>query len=309
MSSNIDIGFTVSYDRATKLITAAICVFLIVLALATLPTMEGGCIAAGLIAMSYAFSPRGYVICEGSVLIRRLAGSVRIPLNRVREIRVASSGDLQGSIAILASKGFFGHYGLYRTSKLGLCHWYVTRFSNGVILLTDKKTVVFSPDDVHGFIGAFESSGITPALYSAPHVRSRGWIQFAIGVMAILILAVPLFLYSPGPAKYTIAPQELTIHDRFFPGTVKAAEVNIEGIRVVDVGKDPHWRLTQRSNGIGLLHYHAGWFRVAGGEKVRMYRADNKRLVLLPPQNGGTPVLLDVKQPKAFILELRQAWR
>jgi hypothetical protein len=90
---------------------------------------------------------------------------------------------------------------------------------------------------------------------------------------------------------------------------VRAAEVNIEGIRVVDVGKDPHWRLTERSNGIGLLHYHAGWFKVAGGEKVRMYRADSKRLVLLPPQDGGTPVLLDVKQPEVFIQELRQAWR
>jgi hypothetical protein len=73
--------------------------------------------------------------------------------------------------------------------------------------------------------------------------------------LVVLISAVTFFFYAPGPAKYTITPQELTIHDRFLPGAVRAAEVDTEGIRVVDVGKDPHWHLTERTNGIGLLHY------------------------------------------------------
>jgi hypothetical protein len=194
MSSSTDIIFSVSYDRTTKLITAAICVFLIVLAFATLPTMAVGWVAAVLIAMSYAYSPRSYVVSEGSVLVKRLVESVRIPLHRVREIREASREDLRGSIAIFASKGFFGHYGLYRTSKLGLCRWYVTRFSNGVVLITDAKTVVFSPDDVKGFIATIQPSGINPDLCSPSYAHSSGRARIAIGVLAVLILAAPFFL-------------------------------------------------------------------------------------------------------------------
>lgn len=85
--------------------------------------------------------------------------------------------------------------------------------------------------------------------------------------------------------------------------------VDTERIQVVDIGKGSHWSPTSRTNGVGLPHYHAGWFRVAGGEKVRMYRADSQRLVLLPPIAGGAPVLMEVKQPEAFVQELRQAWR
>jgi len=39
-------------------------------------------------------------------------------------------------------------------------------------------------------------------------------------------------------------------------------------------------------------HYHAGWFRVANGRTVRLYRAEGMRVVLLPARANGAPVLL-----------------
>jgi hypothetical protein len=39
-----------------------------------------------------------------------------------------------------------------------------------------------------------------------------------------------------------------------------------------------------------------------------MYRADSKRLVLLPPAGDGTPVLLETKDPEEFVREVRQEW-
>ena len=125
----------------------------------------------------------------------------------------------------------------------------------------------------------------------------------------MILPLVAIFLYSPGPPKYTITSEGLTIHDRFYPVTVKAADVDVEHVKVVDIGADPHWRLTARTDGIGLEHYKAGWFRVAGGEKVRMYRTISQRLVLLPPKGQSAPVLMEAKQPEAFIQEVRQAWR
>jgi hypothetical protein len=94
-----------------------------------------------------------------------------------------------------------------------------------------------------------------------------------------------------------------------YPVTIESSDIDIEHIKVVDIGVDPHWRPTERTQGFGGLRYRAGWFRVAGGEKVRMYRTTRQRLVLLPPNGQNAPVLLEVKRPEAFIQEVRQAWR
>ena len=142
--------------------------------------------------------------------------------------------------------------------------------------------------------------------------RDGGLLHGLILAIIVILLILPLaaiFFYSPGPPKYTITSEGLTIHDMFYPVTVKAADVDIEHIRVVDIRTDPHWRLTARTNGIGARYYKAGWFRVAGGEKVRMYRTTSQSLVLLPPKDYHAPVLVEVKEPDAFIQELRQAWR
>jgi hypothetical protein len=142
--------------------------------------------------------------------------------------------------------------------------------------------------------------------------RDGGLLHGLILAIIVTLLILPLaaiFFYSPGPPKYAITSQGLTIHDRFYPITVKAADVDIEHIKVVDIGTDSRWRLTARTEGIGFRYYKAGWFRVAGGEKVRMYRTTSPRLVLLPPKGKSAPVLLEVRQPEAFIQELQQAWR
>jgi hypothetical protein len=178
---------------------------------------------------------------------------------------------------------------------------------------------MLSPDDVNGFVAAIqEAAPIENAQQHEPDSRlmqsshSGKQRQKLSGVGIGILMIVPLmafFLYSPGPPKYIITSEGLIIHDRFFPVTVKAADVDVEHIKVVDVGTDPHWRLTARTGGIGLLHYKVGWFRVAGGEKVRMYRTTSPRLVLFPPKGKAAPVLFEANQPETFIREVRQAWR
>jgi hypothetical protein len=142
--------------------------------------------------------------------------------------------------------------------------------------------------------------------------RDGGLLHGLILAIIVTLLVLPLaaiFFYSPGPPQYTINSEGLTIHDMFYPVTVKAADVDIEHIQVVDIRTDPHWRLTARTSGIGARYYKAGWFRVAGGEEVRMYRTTSQRLVLLPSKDHTAPVLMEVKQPETFIQELRKAWR
>ena len=318
MPANPNVSFSISYDAPTKFISAVVCVIFLCAMIATRSVFVA-CLSALVVALSYAYSPRGYVISEGSVFVRRLIGRVRIPLDDIFEIRTAKSEDLKGCIRLFGSGGLFGYYGLYRTSKLGKCNWYVTNRDIPVVLITGAKTVILSPDDANGFVAALRMAASIPdarlieSISNTAQTGRRtgqfaGLLGGAIGILAVLLI-VGALLYSPGPPKYTVTSAGLNIHDRFYPVALKAGDIDVGNIRIVDIGADLDWRVTMRTNGFANFHYRSGWFKVASGKKVRIYRADSRNLVLLPPKGEGTPVLLEVKQPGAFIQEARQSWR
>jgi len=77
---------------------------------------------------------------------------------------------------------------------------------------------------------------------------------------------------------------------------------------VAEISGNSEWRPTERTNGFSNPHYHSGFFRVANGQKVRMYWAEGRRLVLLPPKGQGNAVLLEVDRSEEFVQELRREW-
>jgi hypothetical protein len=304
--------FTASYDRTTKIVSAVACAVLLLAGVLTHNTIVG-CISVLVVLLSYAWSPRGYALRERSIVVKRLIGGARIPLDRVREARRTTSDDLRGCIRLWGSGGMFGYYGLFRTSKLGKCGWYVTDRRNTVVVITDEKTALFSPDDVDGFLAAIRATVPVPETPAGPlEFRTTGvsagtWIGVAIGAVALAVVAFA-FMYSPGPPSYTLTADTLAIHDRFYPVTLRAADVDLARVRLVDIAMDREWRPTMRTNGFANAHYRSGWFRVANGQKVRMYRADGTRLVLLPPKGDGAAVLMEVKDPGQFLDALRRQW-
>jgi hypothetical protein len=124
-----------------------------------------------------------------------------------------------------------------------------------------------------------------------------------LGVAALAIA------YAPGAPGYTLTSEALTIHDRFYPVTLRASDVDMQGIRIVDLRQNTEWRPVRRSNGFANSHYRAGWFQLADGRKVRLYQADSQFVVLLPPKGDGAPVLYEAAGPEKFVREIRTAWR
>ena len=301
--------FTASYDTTTKIISGVVTALLLVVAAVT-HSVIAACVSALIVAGAYAWSPRGYAVSGGLIAVNRLIGTARVPLDGLREARAATKDDFRGCLRLFGNGGLFGYYGLFRTSKLGKSTWYVTNRGKAVVVVTGEKTVLFSPDDVEGFIAAIgvptPTPGPVPATQDAGS-RLAKLIGPAIGIVVIAILAFA-FLYSPGPPSYTLTPESLTIHDRFYPVTLNRASVDVEHIRVIDLGVDTEWQPTERTNGFGNAHYASGWFRVASGKTIRMYRAGGARLVLLPPKGDGAAVLLDTRDPEKFVAEVREKW-
>jgi hypothetical protein len=311
MSSPANASFTVSYDSAAKTISAAVTVMFLVLGLAT-QSIAVGILFALILAAAFAYSPTGYSIADGFLSVHRVVGNLRIPLASIREVRVASGEDLQGCVRIFGSGGLFGYYGLFRSPKLGKSTWFVTQHSHAVIIVTAAGNFVLSPDDVDGLIAWTRPAGsATPARFApaaAPSSHPRtAWIAAAI-IAAATTLVIGTLFYSPGLPEYTLTSGSLAIRDHFYPITIGAKNIDISGARVIDFDSDPDWKPVARTNGFSNAHYHSGFFRVASGAEVRMYRADSTRVVLLPSRNGEDPVLIETSEPARFLDELRQKW-
>jgi len=304
--------YRASYDTTTKVVSALVCITFLAIPAWTQNWYLGAFFALILVG-SYAWSPRGYRIEDGCVVVARLIGEARIPLDGIREIRRSGGNDFDGCIRLFGNGGLFGYYGLFRTSRLGKCTWYVTNRANIVVLITESKTALFSPDEVEGFLSAIRETAPVPptaeGMLASAAAGGLGAKLIGVVLTAIVIGVVAFaMLYSPGPPSLTLTPRSLAIHDRFYPVTVNASDVDVSAIRVIDLDTDKDWRPTIRTNGFANPHYRSGWFRVAGGKRVRMYRADGRRLVLLPPKSDAAPVLLETNAPDEFAHQLRQEW-
>src|ERR1017187_9728542 len=203
MSSATSTSFSASYDKTTKLISTGIFVLLLLLAL-VIPGVFMGCLGALLLVATYAWSPRSYTISERSILVKRLIGRVRIPLDRIVEARIATPDDFRDCIRLLGNGGLFGYYGQFRTAKLGECTWYVTNQSNAVVVVTRTATTVFSPDDADGFLAAIHASvPVPPPLPVEPLLNSLQSYKAGVpasmlvgGAIAIVVLAIAAFAVS-----------------------------------------------------------------------------------------------------------------
>jgi hypothetical protein len=277
-----------------------------------IPIWLGGIfILAGL--LLYAYSPRAYVVADRCIVVRRLAGNARFPLEGLREARAAGADDAGGAIQLFANgSGAFGYYGLFRTSKLGKCTWYVTDRSKALVVTTQAGTALFSPADASGFLAAV---GAPVSMLAVQPVAAGGSkASKVVGAASALIgvagftFAVFALLYSPGPPSYTLTPDALTFHDKFYPVTLKADAVEASQIRVVDFTQEPDWRPVQKANGFNNSHYEAGKWRLASGKVIEMYRAGGNRLVLIPGKGAATTVLYQAQDPAQFAAQVRREW-
>ena len=306
-------AFAVHYDRTTKIVSSIVCLGFLGVTMAV-HSAALACLSLALMLAAYAYSPRGYRVDGRAILVQRLAGTVRISLDDVREARKTTPEDFRGCLRLWGSGGLFGYYGLFRTSKLGKSTWYVTNRSTSVVLITGTKTVLFSPDDPDTFLETIRAVAPISPSYSDQaiqpfHTRgAAGRLIVVAATLAAIGLLVATFTDSPGVPRYTLTKEALTIHDRFYPVTLSASSIDVGEIRIVDLNRDAQWRPTVRTNGVALAHYRSGWYRVASGQRVRLYLADGASAVLLPPNGDGAAVLYQAPQLEKFVNEIRTAW-
>jgi hypothetical protein len=289
--------FSASLDRTTKIISACVIALpVVIFVFVQTPAILFLSILIGI--LGYAWSPLGYEVSGDAIIVKRLIGKVVLPQNGVREARACTADDLKGAMRIFGSGGLFGYYGTFRTSRLGTCTWYVTNRQH-MVVVAGQGTWLFSPDEVGGFLEALGAPSGIPGEFAKTAPSSR--TPLLVG--GALVLATAGFIgwvtsYNPGLPGYTFEGHALAIHDRFYPVTLQASDIDVSQAGVVDIGSG-EWRPVARTNGFASARYRSGWFRVENGQKVRLYTAAGaKRLVLLPGKNGKPSVMLQTENPK-----------
>jgi PH (Pleckstrin Homology) domain-containing protein len=108
-------------------------------------------IALGALLLGALLAPREYAVGPGSLTVRRVVGSVAIPMATIRSIERLAPESLAGSIRTLGASGAFGYYGRFRNALLGDYRMYATRH-DGFVLVRAERLYVLTPDAPDRFI-------------------------------------------------------------------------------------------------------------------------------------------------------------
>jgi hypothetical protein len=115
-------------------------------------------IFAGLLLSTYSYSPLGYSVLDGALVIHRPWKPVVIPLEEIRTVRLVAPEEVRIGLRAFGVGGLFGYYGLFFFPRLGgYVRFYLRNKQNPVLLDTARGKLLLSPD----------SPGLVPALTAA----------------------------------------------------------------------------------------------------------------------------------------------
>ena len=147
-------------------------------------------------------------------------------------------------------------------------------------------------------------SGGGPARYFA----SQSWISLAlsVGLPVLVTLLLVCFLYGGYRSSVTITEDALEFSVPVYGRSIPIDTIEPAGARIVNMRTDREVRLGLRTNGLGLLGYSLGWFRLVGGGKALVALTDRSSVASLAPSDGTT-VLISLEDPAALIKALQAA--
>jgi hypothetical protein len=100
-------------------------------------------------------------------------------------------------------------------------------------------------------------------------------------LIIVLMVCLGLIFFTKKPLV-NIANGLLTIRSLFFGKTIAVGDINVDGVRQLNLKNDSDYDLKIRTFGIGLPNYYVGWMRLNNGNKALVYLKDREKVVLIP---------------------------
>ncbi|PIU19860.1 MAG: hypothetical protein COT18_05280 [Elusimicrobia bacterium CG08_land_8_20_14_0_20_59_10] len=109
-------------------------------------------LSAAIACFTKKLAPRGFEVNDIELVIDREMNPVSIPLSSVTELRALDDAEVKGALRLWGASGFYAHYGLFWTRKLGKFRLYSRRFTDLVLVRTEKTLYVLGPDSPAEFL-------------------------------------------------------------------------------------------------------------------------------------------------------------
>lgn len=96
----------------------------------------------------YLFSPLGYSVRNGALVIHRPVKPVVIPLTEIQNVEILAPEDITApSFRVFGVGGLFGYYGLFFQNDLGVVRYYLRNKKNPMVIDTASRgRLLISPD-------------------------------------------------------------------------------------------------------------------------------------------------------------------
>jgi len=108
-----------------------------------------------------------------------------------------------------------------------------------------------------------------------------------------------------GFARYRLSGNNLQIKG-IYSKKIPISSINSEGLRIIERKEDLRSQLVTALNGISLLGYYEGWFKIKNGEKsLLLIKGGSNKLVYIPTTNNYS-VILSSETPETLLDSIRQ---
>jgi len=116
---------------------------------------------AGIVLFTWLYSPQGYSVRDGALVIHRPWKPVTIPLAEIRSVQLLPPEDVSpfSGLRMFGVGGLFGYYGVFFLPRLGgYVRFYLRNKENPILLDTTGGRLLLSPDS-GGLILALKGGG------------------------------------------------------------------------------------------------------------------------------------------------------
>ena len=118
--------------------------------------------------------------------------------------------------------------------------------------------------------------------FSFDYLASQFNDPLRLGIVLFVFIACIGLIFFTKKTSVKIDNGLLTIKSLFFRKTVSVEDINVDGIRQLNLKEDTDYNILLRTFGIGLPNYCVGWMRLKNGNKALVYLKDKKNVVLIP---------------------------
>ena len=113
-----------------------------------------------------------------------------------------------------------------------------------------------------------------------------------ITVFVLIVVFSGIVYFSEKPSV-DIGNGFLTIKSLFYGKSIPIGEINVDGIKQLNLNNDRGYNIKIRTNGIGLPNYYVGWMKLNNGNKALVYLTDKTNVVLIPTSDYDVLISTD----------------